>query len=182
MRAQDYFVPSWTEDVGALLASGARVDLLCDARGCPGVTGVDLHQMSGWFGPRYSLWNRRPACPACASPGRYRAQPPGAWQKLLYDAPAGLVEPLHQRWYATLEPDLRDRLPVKPMLAAIDGCLLVGCGVCEARFFVAAVMVGAWGPEVCVIALEHAMGCGQVACELAVDIAPLAAVPMSERP
>ncbi len=181
--ARAFMIPQWTEDLGQLMAAGAKVEFRCS--GCQTGHPVALGALKTRFGPLYSLWNRRPPCPRCGEPGWYRAQPKGgAWQKILHDAPPDLVEPLHQRWRASLPDDVRGRLPVLPMMAATSQCVVAACGPCDWRFYLSASMVGSWGGGITLDGLTGrlALQCGRQDCAICTDLARRGDVPADEWP
>lgn len=176
-------IPEWTEDVGRLAAAEAQVEFRCSH--CQSGHPVALGPLNAEFGPRYSLWNRRPPCPTCGEAGWYRAQPKGgAWQKILHDAPPDLVEPLHQRWRASLPDDVRSGLPVLPMMAATNQCVVAACGPCDWRFYLSASMVGSWGLRITLDGLTArlALQCGRDGCAICTDLARRIDVPAGEWP
>ena len=95
---------------------------------------VDLDALIDEFGPRYTLWNRRSPCLTEGCEGRrwYRAQPRNYFHRIMMDAPPAFVAELHERWKASLHPDVRDDFPVIPMLQATDQVVIAGCLVSNA--------------------------------------------------
>jgi len=165
-------VPAWTETVASLRATpGVRVYQKCSA--CQRESVVDLDALIEQFGPLYSLWNRHPPCEVAGCGGQrwYRAQPANYFHKILEGAPAYLVEPLHERWKASLPADVRDGLPLVPMMEATGFVVLVGCGACEIYASLSAVDVLSWGPKITLLDLTQRVAC-RPGCEIALDLAP----------
>ena len=172
MSARSFMIPAWTETVASLKAEdGVRVYQKCSA--CSRESIVDLDALIEEFGPLYSLWNRHPPCedPRCAGKRWFRAQPANYFHKILEGAPAYLVEPLHERWKASLPADVRDTLPVLPMMEATGFVVLVGCGACDISATLAAVEVQSWGAGITLLDLTQRVACRE-GCEIALDLAP----------
>jgi len=180
--ARSFMVPKWTETVADLRATeGVRVYRLCSRCGSEEL--VDLDKLIDTFGPLYSLWNRRAPCETSGCEGRtwYRAQPPNYFHRIMKDAAPEHVDRLHQRWKASLPPDVRDTLPVIPMLQATDMCIMVGCGRCELRAYLGATDIRAWGASISLLQLIERVACSH-GCEVAADLVCRDAVPEKERP
>ena len=175
-------IPRWTEDVGSLRATeGAIVYEKCEVCERQGV--VDLDALIEKFGPRYTLWNRRPPCLTEGCEGRrwYRAQPRNYFHRIMMDAPPAFVAELHERWKATLPQDVRDTLPVIPMLKATDQVVVAACGRCDQHYYLSALTTGAWGEQITLDGLAKRLAgmCGPT-CEMCTDMIPRAAVPAGE--
>ena len=180
---RELFIPTWTEDVGRLHAEAANVTAFCGS--CRQDNPADLSALINEFGPRYSLWNRLTPCPNCGRENAYIARRPGgSWQKIMTDAPSGLVAPLHARWSATLPPDVRDTLPIRPMALAIGGCVVVACGPCDFRYFLSSAMAEAWHGGITLQDLVQilARNCGKRDCGICADLIARADVPPGEWP
>lgn len=182
MGARSFMIPRWTEDVGSLReADGVRVYEKCD--GCQTETIVDLDGLIERFGPRYTLWNRTPPCPAKGCDGHlwYRAQPRNYFHKILNEAPAEFVAELHERWKASLPDDVRDQFPVIPMLKATNQVIVAGCGPCEQIFYLGPISARAWGDQITLADLTKRLSrmC-RPSCEIVCDMCPEARVPPGE--
>ena len=69
-------IPNWTRTVGEMIAAGAVVTGACAK--CEAHFPVDLEKVAKKHGELYSLWNRRPACPAkCGGRLKFSAMLPG---------------------------------------------------------------------------------------------------------
>lgn len=66
---------AWQETLGGMAAQGVRVMQVCPSRACGVSRPVDVAALLEAEGPQASLWNRRPACPACGERGHYLASP-----------------------------------------------------------------------------------------------------------
>lgn len=175
-------IPSWTETIGDLRAAeGVQVHQRCDR--CQVGSVVDLDALIAEFGPLYSLWNRRPPCPAPGCGGRiwYRAQPRNYFHKILDDAPDHLVDEIHQRWKATLPREARDALPVIPMLSAAGLCVAVSCARCALSAHIGPLEVRAWGERVTTLDLAARLRCRE-GCGMALDLVPLESIAPADRP
>lgn len=169
MSARALMIPSWTETIAALRETeGVRVFQKCSTCQAEGL--VDLDAMIAEFGPLYSLWNREPPCPSgCGGRLWYRAQPAAYFHRILKDAPDYLVEDIHQRWKASLPADVRDTLPLFPMLQAAGLCVAVACAQCELRAFLSPGDVRAWGDRISTLDLEARIRCKE-RCGVALDL------------
>lgn len=175
--ARDHFVPGWSRDLEAILVAGAKVDILCDGAECPGGRKIDLLALMDAVGPRYCLWNRRPVCPVCGRPGgRYRVQPRGAWQVLMWDCPPSYVAAYQAAWQASLPDEHRDGLALDPMMTATSACVAVGCGECAKAYVLDRSGVSAWGDALRKTATldlirdVFAAQCPETACEFSTDL------------
>lgn len=170
---QSFTILSWTEDLEALIAHEARVYAVCG--GDHGSDGVDLQALLREFGPRFSLWNRHPPCrrPGCRSRVKFWAvRPGGSWKVNLYDVPPKYVADLHERWHATLPRAQRDKLPIVPMMRALNVLAEVTCQPCGHCFQLDETGVQAWGPKLSGAGLREIFRgqCANPACVLDVDL------------
>ena len=175
-------IPRWTEDIGNLRATdGAVVYEKCEVCERQGV--VDLDALIDEFGPRYTLWNRRPPCLTEGCEGRrwYRAQPRNYFHRIMMDAPPAFVADLHERWKASLHPDIRDNFPVIPMLQATDQVIIAGCGPCEQIFYLGPISAGAWGEQITLSELTTRLrAMCRPGCEMCTDMTPRSRMPPGE--
>lgn len=74
-RTQDRSPSAWAATLGQMIEAGARVYLACTAQACGNSTGLDLTSLAKKFGADFSLWDRKPVCPACGRLGHYMASP-----------------------------------------------------------------------------------------------------------
>lgn len=166
------FIAAWTEDIEALVTEGAKVVATC---GCGYRKDVDLPRLIEERGPRFSLWNRTPPCPEGC--GRrisfYALRPGGSWKLNLWGAPPGRVEPLHDRWHATLPKAERDKHPASRLMRNTGGKLSVTCPLCSWEVTIEdALEADAWGAGVSIERLRKIFRsmCGRPACRRDVDL------------
>lgn len=179
-------IPSWTEDLGALQDAaregGAYVEETCSE--CRGKARLDLDELIDDLGPRFTLWNFHPACgqPGCSGRTWFRAQPSNYFHVILQDAPEQMVEPMRDRWRATLSQDLRDRLPLLPMLEATGRIAIAACGQCEVAMYLSLTSLRAWVGRRSMLDLAEKVRCagGPRICEMVVEMFPRELVPPGE--
>ncbi|MDZ4370106.1 MAG: hypothetical protein U1C74_01620 [Phenylobacterium sp.] len=167
------FIATWTEDVEALALDGAIVRAVC---ACGFEKVVDLQLLIRERGPRFSLWNRHPPCPADGCTRRlkfYAVRPGGSWKLNLWGAAASVVLPLHDRWHATLPKAKRDKLPAARLMRNADAYLSVACPICAWRVTIDTPQdAAAWGAEATIAELERILRgmCGRTGCRRQVDL------------
>jgi hypothetical protein len=179
------FMPTWSEDAGSLKAEGATVFALCHGRRCDSRT-VDLDRVIAKHGPRFSFWDRRSTCPKPGCDGWVTfmaVRPGGSWQIQMNDAPPGAAEILHQRWKASLPADVRDKLPLAPMLQASGKYLVLACGDCGlGPIYAGAVQAAVWrGMSTDQVLETMRAQCRAGGCGLAADLVDRDQVPEDER-
>lgn len=167
------FIAAWTQDVELLIKESATVHALC---GCGYRREVDLQRLLRERGPRFSLWNRTPPCPAPGCRQRvhfYAVRPGGSWKLNLWGVPPRMVEPIHDRWHATLPKQERDKFPAARLMTATGGKLEVSCPVCSwAYTFESKLDVESWGFGVTIDRLRKLLRsqCGRATCVREVDL------------
>lgn len=184
-KLERQILPRWTEDLGALKAAevdGARVHEKCSRCGVEGR--VDLDEMIADVGARFTLWNFHPPCHRTDCDGRlwFRAQPRNYFHVILQDAPEVFVERLRQRWRATLQSDVRDSLPLLPMLEATGRIAIASCGRCQVTHYLGLTQLRSWLVRRSMIELEGRLRCagGPPNCEIAVEMFPRELTPVGE--
>lgn len=181
-------MPEWTLDAGSLKAHGTAV-VWAD---CNGVTAncdsrvIDLERVIARHGERFSFWNRHPRCPTpgCGGALQFRAVPGGgAWQVQMHGVPQLEADTLHERWKASLPSDVRDALPVVPMLQATGNFIVMRCAICElSPVYIGAAQAVGWRRMSIDEVTEHvARQCRAGGCGLALDMVPADQVPDADR-
>lgn len=182
---REHMIPVWTEDLGSLQAAtgdGARVYEKCSS--CRTEAQVDLESLIADVGPRFTLWNFHPPCHRqdCSGALWFRAQPRNYFHVIMQGAPPPMVASLRERWRATLPPDIRDYLPLLPMLEATGRIAVASCGRCDVTMYAGLTNLRAWLGSCSMAEMEAKVRCsgGPKVCEIAVEMFPRGLVPAGD--
>lgn len=110
------------ETVAAIRLHGSDVIVRCGR--CQRSDPVDLASVEAEYGPLYSLWNKRPTCPApgCGEGMIYQASKTGSgvWPVHMVEADPGRVAFLDAAWRADgLNSDMGGRLALQLMVGVV---------------------------------------------------------------